>query len=149
MIVGVGITPNTSSIGLDEIGIKLKNGFVDFVGNYRSTVDHIYAIGDCIPTPALAHVASAEGIRAAEDISFRLGNPHHLQIVRLNYSYIPGCTYCHPEVASVGLTEEKAKAQGYEVSIGKFPFTASGRAQAQGDTTGMIKIVSDKNMVKS
>ncbi|EMY62030.1 dihydrolipoyl dehydrogenase [Leptospira terpstrae] len=144
VIVGVGITPNTQAIGLDEIGIKLKNGFVDFVGNYRSTLDHIYAIGDCIPTPSLAHVASAEGIRAAEDISFRLGNPHHLQIVRLNYSYIPGCTYCHPEVASVGLTEEKAKAMGYEITVGKFPFTASGRAQAQGDTTGMVKIVSDK-----
>ncbi|TGL15646.1 dihydrolipoyl dehydrogenase [Leptospira meyeri] len=144
VIVGVGITPNTNSIGLDEIGIKLKNGFVDFVANYRSTVDHIYAIGDCIATPALAHVASAEGIRAAEDISLRLGNPHHLQISRLNYSYIPGCTYCHPEVASVGLTEEKAKSMGYEITVGKFPFTASGRAQAQGDTTGMVKIVSDK-----
>ncbi|ABZ95297.1 Dihydrolipoamide dehydrogenase [Leptospira biflexa serovar Patoc strain 'Patoc 1 (Ames)'] len=143
VIVGVGISPNTNAIGLDEIGVKLKNGFVEFTGNYRSTVDHIYAIGDCIPTPSLAHVASAEGIRAAEDISVRLGNPHLLQINRLNYSYIPGCTYCHPEVASVGLSEDKAKAMGHELKIGKFPFSASGRAQAQGDTTGMVKIVSD------
>ncbi|EOQ90197.1 dihydrolipoyl dehydrogenase [Leptospira yanagawae serovar Saopaulo str. Sao Paulo = ATCC 700523] len=143
VIVGVGISPNTSSIGLDEIGIKLKNGFIEYTGNYRSTVDHIYAIGDCIPTPSLAHVASAEGIRAAEDISIRLGNPHHIQIQRLNYAYIPSCTYCHPEVASVGLSEDKAKAMGHEIKVGKFPFSASGRAQAQGDTTGMVKIVSD------
>ncbi|MDZ4724751.1 MAG: dihydrolipoyl dehydrogenase [Leptospira sp.] len=144
VIVGVGISANTENIGIQEIGVKTKNGFIEVGANYRSTIDHIYAIGDCIPTPSLAHVASAEGIRAAEDISIRTGNPHKLNIHPLNYDYIPGCTYCHPEVASVGLTEQKAISLGYELSIGKFPFTASGRAQAQGDTTGMVKIISDK-----
>ncbi|TGN18912.1 dihydrolipoyl dehydrogenase [Leptospira idonii] len=144
VIVGVGISANTSSIGLEQIGIKLKNGFIEVDSKYRTSVDHIYSIGDCIPTPSLAHVASAEGIRAAEDISIRNGNPHKLSIHPLNYDYIPGCTYCHPEVASVGLTEAKALAAGYQLKIGKFPFTASGRAQAQGDTTGMVKIISDE-----
>lgn len=144
VIVGVGITPNTKNIGLEEIGIKLQNGFIEVSNSYRTTVPNIYAIGDCIATPALAHVASAEGIRAAEDISIRLGNPHKVEVHPLSYKYIPGCTYCHPEVASVGLTEEKAKAQGYEINVGKFPFTASGRAQAMGDTAGLVKIISDQ-----
>jgi dihydrolipoamide dehydrogenase len=144
VIVGVGISPNTESIGLESNGIKIKNGFIEVGSGYRTTLDNVYAIGDCIPTPSLAHVASAEGIRAAEDISIRSGNPHNLKVYPLNYDYIPGCTYCHPEVASVGLTEAKAIAQGYELQIGKFPFSASGRAQAQGDTTGMVKIISDK-----
>ncbi|GBF51770.1 dihydrolipoamide dehydrogenase [Leptospira ryugenii] len=144
VIVGIGITPNTDNLGLEQIGIKMKNGFIEVDAHYKTSVEHIYSIGDCIPTPSLAHVASAEGIRAAEHISIRNGNPHHLNIHPLNYAYIPGCTYCHPEVASVGLTEKKAISMGYEVSVGKFPFTASGRAQAQGDTTGMVKIVSDK-----
>ncbi|MDF3820417.1 dihydrolipoyl dehydrogenase [Leptospira sp. 96542] len=143
VIVGVGISPNTENVGLEEVGIKLKNGFIEVGSGYRTTIDHIYAIGDCIPTPSLAHVASAEGIRAAEDISIRLGNPHNITASRLNYDFIPACTYCHPEVASVGLTEEKAKSLGYEIKTGKFPFTASGRAQAQGDTTGMVKLVTD------
>ncbi|TGN14305.1 dihydrolipoyl dehydrogenase [Leptospira ilyithenensis] len=144
VIVGVGIAPNTSNIGLEAIGVKTKNGFIDVDAKYRTSIDTIYSIGDCIATPSLAHVASAEGIRAAEDISIRNGNPHKVSIHPLNYNYIPGCTYCHPEVASVGLSEAKALSLGYEVQIGKFPFTASGRAQAQGDTTGMVKIVSDK-----
>lgn len=144
VIVGVGIAANTTGIGLENAGIKTKNGFIEVDASYRTSIDTVYAIGDCIPTPSLAHVASAEGIRAAEDISIRSGNPHKLVKHPLNYDYIPGCTYCHPEVASVGLTEAKAIAQGYELQIGKFPFTASGRAQAQGDTTGMVKIISDK-----
>ncbi|MCZ8343693.1 MAG: dihydrolipoyl dehydrogenase [Leptospira sp.] len=143
VIVGIGITPNTQNIGLEEIGIKLKNQFIEIDSTYRTTVNHIYAIGDCIPTPSLAHVASAEGIRAAEDISIRLGNPHNLKTHRINYDYIPGCTYCNPEVASVGLTEAKAKASGHEIKVGRFPFSASGRARAQGDSTGLIKIISD------
>ncbi|BDA77611.1 dihydrolipoyl dehydrogenase [Leptospira kobayashii] len=144
VIVGVGIAPNTSNIGLESIGVKTKNGFIEVDAKYRTSVDTIYSIGDCIATPSLAHVASAEGIRASEDISIRNGNPHKITIHPLNYNYIPGCTYCHPEVASVGLSEAKALSLGYEIQIGKFPFTASGRAQAQGDTTGMVKIVSDK-----
>ncbi|WP_411823731.1 dihydrolipoyl dehydrogenase [Leptospira sp. 'Mane'] len=144
VIVGVGIAPNTSNIGLEQIGIKTKNGFIDVDARYRTSVDTIYSIGDCIATPSLAHVASAEGIRASEDISIRNGNPHKITVHPLNYNYIPGCTYCHPEVASVGLSETKALSLGYELQIGKFPFTASGRAQAQGDTTGLVKIISDK-----
>lgn len=140
----MGIAPNTSNIGLESIGVKTKNGFIEVDAKYRTSVDTIYSIGDCIATPSLAHVASAEGIRASEDISIRNGNPHKITIHPLNYNYIPGCTYCHPEVASVGLSEAKALSLGYEIQIGKFPFTASGRAQAQGDTTGMVKIVSDK-----
>ncbi|MCZ8156002.1 MAG: dihydrolipoyl dehydrogenase [Leptospira sp.] len=144
VIVGVGIAPNTAGMGLEACGIKTKNGFIEITSGYRTTMDNVYAIGDCIPTPSLAHVASAEGVRAAEDISIRIGNPHKLEVHPLNYDYIPGCTYCHPEVASVGLTEAKALALGFELQIGKFPFTASGRAQAQGDTSGMVKIISDK-----
>ncbi len=144
VIVGVGIAANTSEIGLENVGVKTKNGFIEVDSGYRTSIDCIYAIGDCIPTPSLAHVASAEGIRAAEDISIRNGNPHRLEKNHLNYNYIPGCTYCHPEVASVGLTEAKAISLGHELQIGKFPFSASGRAQAQGDITGMVKIISDK-----
>jgi len=144
VIVGIGISPNTSDLGLEALGIKMQNGFIAVDSRYHTSVQNIFAIGDCTPSPALAHVASAEGVRAAEQISIQLGNPHKLESHPLNYSYIPGCTYCHPEVASVGLSEKKAIAMGYEVLIGKFPFTASGRAQAQGDTTGMVKIVSDK-----
>jgi len=144
VIVGIGIAANTPGLGLEEIGVKLKNGFIDVNFAYQSSVPHIYAIGDVIASPALAHVASAEGVRAAEHISIATGNPHKLQFSPLNYSYVPGCTYCHPEVASVGLTEKKALAQGYTIEVGKFPFTASGRAQAQGDTTGMVKIISEK-----
>lgn len=144
VIVGIGISPNTSNLGLESLGVKLKNGFIEVGLHYETTVANIYAIGDCIPTPALAHVASAEGVRAAEHISISMGNPHGLNVHPLNYSYIPGCTYCHPEVASVGMTEKKALAEGRAIDIGRFPFTASGRAQAQGDTTGMVKIISDK-----
>ncbi len=145
VIVGVGLSPNTSGIRLEEIGVHLTNGFVSVSERYATSVNNIYAIGDCCGHPLLAHVASAEGVRAAEAISIRNGNPHKIQFLPINYDYIPGCTYCHPEVASVGITEKEAKETGTKYKIGKFPFTASGRAQATGDTTGMVKLISGEN----
>jgi dihydrolipoamide dehydrogenase len=144
VIVGIGVIPNTENMNLEEIGIKLKKGFVDVDSHYRSTVDNIYAIGDCIPTPLLAHVASREGVLASEDISIRSGNPHHILPQTVDYRFIPGCTYCTPEVASVGMTEKKALGNGHKIKIGRFPFTASGRAQAQGNTTGLVKVISNE-----
>lgn len=145
VIVGIGITPNTEDLGIEELGVKLSRGFIDIdKKNYRSTVDSIYAIGDCVNTPWLAHVASAEGIRAAEDISIREGNPENIQSDILNYSAIPGCTYCHPEVASVGMSEKSAVSQGYEFNVGKIPFTANGKARAMGESDGFIKVLADK-----
>lgn len=141
VIVGIGVIPNTENIGLEAIGIKTVRGFVDVDKYYRTTVSNIYAIGDCIPTPQLAHVASSEGIRAVEDISIREGNPQNLSFDFLNYSAIPGCTYCHPEVASVGLSEAKAIGLGHTIDVGKFPFTANGKARAMGDSQGFVKLI--------
>jgi dihydrolipoamide dehydrogenase len=144
VIVGIGVVPNTSGIGLEEIGIKISRGFIDVNHRYQTSVSGIYAIGDCIASPLLAHVASQEGIRAAEDISIRSGNPHGLGYNPLDYKKIPACTYCHPEIASVGYTEEKAKAEGLDIAIGKIPFTANGRARAGGDSQGFIKLIAEK-----
>jgi dihydrolipoamide dehydrogenase len=145
VIVGIGVMPNTENLGIDQIGIKTSRNFIDVDSYYRSTVKNIYAIGDCIATPLLAHVASSEGIRASEHISIQEGNPHKLHFDFLNYDAIPGCTYCHPEVASVGLTEDKAKKLGLEYAVGKFPYTANGRARAVGDSEGFVKILHEKN----
>lgn len=137
MLLGIGIAPNTSGIGLEEVGITLdQRGFIEVDEYLRTSVPNIYAIGDCIVTPWLAHVASAEGIMVVEHAA-----GHHVQPI--NYTKIPGCTYCYPEIASVGLTEAKAREQGYEVKIGKFPFSANGKARILGDTIGFIKIVAD------
>lgn len=142
VILGIGIQPNTNGLGIDELGVKSTKGFIDINKiNYRTTVDNIYAIGDCIHTPWLAHVASSEGIRAAEDISIREGNPQGIHSDILNYHAIPGCTYCHPEVGSVGYTEQKAKAEGLEYTVGKIPFTANGKAQAMGESEGFVKLI--------
>jgi len=143
VLVGIGLVPNTENMNLESVGVVLNRGFIEVDERYRTHCDSIYAIGDCTGSPLLAHVASAEGIKASEAISIEFGNPHKLNYHVINYDYIPGCTYCHPEVASLGLTEAKAKAEGFDVKVGKFPFTASGRARAAGDTTGMVKIVAD------
>ena len=143
VIVGIGLIPNTEEMNLDKVGVKTDKGFISVNNRYQTTVNTIYAIGDCIGAPLLAHVASMEGIKAAEAISIEAGNPHHVEYEPINYDFIPGCTYCHPEVGSVGMTEKKAIAAGYKVKVGRFPYTASGRAQAQGETTGMFKIVAD------
>lgn len=145
ILVSIGLVPNTDSMNLEEIGVFLQKGFVKTDTKYKSSVSHIYAIGDCNGPPLLAHVASMEGIKAAEAISIHAGNPHRLDYIPIDYNAIPGCTYCHPEVASIGLTEKKATDMGYTISVGKFPFIASGRAQAMGDAGGFTKVIIDKS----
>ncbi len=139
MLMGIGIAPRTANMGLEEVGIKLdQRGFIQVDEHMRTGVEGIYAIGDCVPTPWLAHVASAEGILVVEHIAGQDVHP-------INYKQIPACTYCTPQIASVGLTEAKAKEQGYDVKVGKFPFSANGKARILGQArTGFIKIVADK-----
>ena len=136
VLSAVGIEANIEGIGLEELGVSIENGRVIVDKFYRTNIPGIYAIGDMLPTQALAHVASAEGILCVEKITGHDVEP-------LNYSNIPGCTYCSPEIASVGLTEEKAKELGYEVKVGKFPFSASGKASAAGHKDGFVKVIFD------
>jgi dihydrolipoamide dehydrogenase len=136
VLSAAGVSPNTEEIGLEKVGVKLDKGYVLTDEFYRTNISGIYAIGDVIPGPALAHVASAEGIICVEKIAGL--NPHPI-----NYRNIPGCTYCTPEIASVGYTEKEAKEAGYEIKVGKFPFTASGKAAASGDTNGFVKVIYD------
>jgi len=137
VLVAAGITPNTENIGLEEVGIKKnERGFIIVDEFYRTNVEGYYAFGDVIPTPALAHVASHEGIICMEKIAGK--DPHPF-----NYDRVPACTYCQPEIASVGLTEEQAKEKGYEIKVGKFPFTASGKAKAAGKPQGFVKLIFD------
>ncbi|PJZ69031.1 dihydrolipoyl dehydrogenase [Leptospira perolatii] len=144
VLVAIGVVPNSSDMHLEEIGVFLQKGFIKVDSKLKSSVPNIYAIGDCIGPPLLAHVASMEGIKAAEAISIQKGNPHGLVFEPIDYQKIPACTYCHPEVASVGWKEDEAIKSGREISVGKFPFLANGRAKAIGDTEGMVKIISDK-----
>ena len=136
LLSAVGITANIENIGLEEVGIKTEKGRVVVDEWYRTSVSGYYAIGDILPTQALAHVASAEGITCVEKIK-------GLDVERIDYGNIPGCTYCTPEIASVGLTEKQAKEKGYEIKVGKFPFSASGKATANGDTDGFVKVIFD------
>ena len=136
LLSAVGITANIENIGLEEVGIKTEKGRVVVDEWYRTSVPGYYAIGDILPTHALAHVASAEGITCVEKIK-------GLDVERIDYGNIPGCTYCTPEIASVGLTEKQAKEKGYEIKVGKFPFSASGKATANGDTDGFVKVIFD------
>lgn len=136
VLSAVGISANIEDIGLEEMGIALDKGRIKVDEFYRTNLEGIYAIGDIIDGPALAHVASAEGIACVEKIAGLSPEP-------IDYSNIPGCTYTIPEVASVGMSEKKAKEAGYEVKIGKFPFTASGKATAAGNKEGFIKLVFD------
>ena len=136
VLSAVGVTTNVENIGLEEVGIKVEKGQIVTDPYYKTNVDGYYAIGDVTKGPALAHVASAEGIICVENIA-----GHHPE--PLDYNNIPGCTYCQPEVASVGYTEAKAKAAGYEVKVGKFPFTASGKAKAAGAAQGFVKVIFD------
>ena len=137
VLSAAGVTPNTENIGLEALGIQTDRGFIRVNEYYQTNVAGIYAIGDVVPGAALAHVASAEGIICVEKIAGL--HPHPL-----DYNNIPACTYCSPEVASVGFTEAAAKAAGYEVRVGKFPFTASGKAKAAGAPEGFVKVVFDK-----
>ena len=141
-IVAVGIVPNTEDIGLEALGVKTTKGHIDTDEHCRTNVPGIWAIGDVTAPPWLAHKASHEGVTAAEAIAKDLGNkdahPH-----ATDPRNIPGCTYCRPQVASVGLTEAKAKEAGYEVKVGKFPFIGNGKAIALGETEGFVKTVFD------
>lgn len=130
----IGIQANIEGIGLEEMGIQVERGFIKIDNNFKTNIDDIYAIGDVAGPPWLAHKASAEGIALAEYLAGHTNNG-------VNYKLIPGCTYCNPQVASIGLTEEKAKEAGYELKIGKFPFTASGKAHGIGEAKGFVKLI--------
>ncbi len=139
LILGVGWAPtNNKNIGLEDVGVELdQRGYIKVNGQMQTNVPGIYAIGDCaVTTPWLAHKASAEGIIAAEQIA-----GHHPQPI--DYGKIAACTYCNPEIASIGLSEAKAREQGYEVKIGKFPFSANGKATILGHRSGFVKVVSE------
>lgn len=142
VLSAVGVVANIENIGLEESGIKTEKGkiIVDKFG--QTSVTGIYALGDCTPGQALAHVASKEGINVAEHIGYIEKKYHHLP-EGMDYNNIPGCTYCTPEIASVGFTEKAAKEAGYEVKVGKFPFMASGKASAAGATEGFVKVIYD------
>lgn len=137
VLSAVGVETNIQNIGLEELGIITEKGKINVDDYYKTNIDGIYAIGDIIKGPALAHVASAEGIICVEKIAGK--NPGVL-----NYDNIPSCTYCNPEVASVGFTEKQAKDLGYDVNVGKFPFSASGKANAAGHSDGFVKVIFDK-----
>jgi dihydrolipoamide dehydrogenase len=136
VLSATGVSPNIEDIGLETLGITVEKGLIKVNEYYQTNVPGIYAIGDVVAGAALAHVASAEGIICVEKIAGH--HPHPL-----NYGNIPSCTYCSPEVASVGMTEEDAKASGYEIKLGKFPFSASGKAKASGSAEGFVKIIYD------
>jgi dihydrolipoamide dehydrogenase len=136
VLSAAGVVTNIEGIGLEELGIKTDKGKVLVDDFYRTNVPGVYAIGDIVKGPALAHVASAEGIICVEKIK-------GLHVEPLNYNNIPGCTYCTPEIASVGYTEKAAREAGYEIKVGKFPFSASGKASAAGAKEGFVKVIFD------
>ena len=136
MLMATGRAPNTANIGLENVGIATERGFIKVNQFMETSVKGIYAIGDVVPTPLLAHVASQEGIVAVEAIAGKNPAP-------IDYGLVPNCTYCDPQVASVGLTEAKATATGHQVKVGKFPFSAVSKARIEDATDGFIKIVAD------
>ncbi len=136
VLSAVGIEANITGLGLEETGIKTDKGKIVVDKYYATNVQGYYAIGDCVPGQALAHVASAEGITCVEKIK-------GMHVDAIDYNNVPGCTYCQPEIASVGYTEAKAKEAGYTLKVGKFPFSASGKAKAAGASDGFIKLIFD------
>lgn len=136
VLSAVGVTTNLEGIGLEDVGVATDKGKVLVDEYYKTNIPNVYAIGDITSGPALAHVASAEGIICVEKIA-----GHHPQ--PLDYGNIPGCTYCQPEIASVGMTEKKAKELGLDIKVGKFPFSASGKASASGAKDGFVKVIFD------
>jgi dihydrolipoamide dehydrogenase len=141
LLVATGRAPVTSGLGADELGIRLERGYIRVDPLYRTSLPNVSAIGDVITIdgaahPQLAHVSSAEGILVAERLAGREVQP-------LNYDHVPNCTYCDPEIGSVGLTEAEARARGYDVRVGTFPFGVLGRAKMAGETEGFVKIVAD------
>ena len=136
VLSAAGVVANIENIGLEDVGIVTDKGKIMVDKYYQTNIPGYYAIGDCVPGQSLAHVASAEGITCVEKIA-----GHHPQAI--DYNNIPGCTYCSPEIASVGYTEKAAKEAGYELKIGKFPFSASGKASAAGHKDGFVKLIFD------
>lgn len=136
VLSAVGISTNLENLGLEATGVKTERGKVLVDDFYKTNVDGVYAIGDIVHGPALAHVASAEGIICVEKMAGHNPEP-------LDYNNIPGCTYCSPEIASVGYTEKAAKEAGYDIKVGKFPFSASGKAKAAGASDGFVKVIFD------
>ncbi|MBN8862299.1 MAG: dihydrolipoyl dehydrogenase [Sphingobacteriales bacterium] len=142
VLSAVGVAANIEGIGLETLGVKTDKGKISVDKYYKTNVAGIYAIGDCVPGQALAHVASKEGIICVEAIAHSEKKYNH-QPEPLDYGNVPGCTYCYPEIASVGFTEKQAKEAGYEIKVGKFPLSASGKASAAGHPEGFIKVIFD------
>lgn len=137
ILSATGVTPNTANIGLEYVGITTVDGKIKVNEYYATNIEGYYAIGDVIPGPALAHVASAEGITCVEALAGQAPAP-------IRYDNIPGCTYCNPQIASVGMTEAQARTKRIDIAVGKFPFTASGKAKASRHTDGFVKMIFDK-----
>ena len=137
VLMAVGRKPLSEGIGLEALSIATEKGFIRTDGFMRTNVPGVYAIGDVVPTQALAHLASAEGVVAVEHMAGKETRP-------LNYDQVPGCTYCSPEVGSIGLTEARARERGYDVVVGKFPFSANGKARILNQASGFVKIVAEK-----
>lgn len=135
-LMAIGVRGNWEDLGVEEIGVEVARGFIQTDNHCRTAVANVYAIGDVRGPPALAHVASGEGVHAIEHIA-------GLKPQTIDYSSIPACIYCHPQVASVGMTEAEARGDGYDVQVGRFPFMANGKSVAVGDTAGFVKIVGD------
>jgi dihydrolipoamide dehydrogenase len=142
LLSAVGVAANIEGIGLEEVGIKTEKGKIMVDKFYQTNIPGIYAIGDCVPGQALAHVASKEGIICIENIGYNEKKYNH-QPEALDYGNVPGCTYCYPEIASVGYTEKQAKDAGFDIKVGKFPLSASGKASAAGHAEGFIKVIFD------
>ncbi len=136
VLSAVGVIANIENVGLEDVGVATDKGKILVNEYYETNIPGIYAIGDCVPGQALAHVASAEGIICVEKIAGHSPEP-------LDYGNIPGCTYCSPEIASVGMTEKAAKEAGLDIKVGKFPFSASGKAKASGHADGFVKLIFD------
>jgi dihydrolipoyl dehydrogenase len=137
VLMAVGRKPLSEGIGLEASGVATEKGYIRVDGLMRTNVTGIYAIGDVVPTAQLAHVASAEAVVAVEHMAGKEPRP-------LNYDQVPGCTYCTPEIGSIGLTEARARERGYDVAVGKFPFAANGKARIINETGGFVKIVGEK-----
>ncbi|HTR28895.1 MAG TPA: dihydrolipoyl dehydrogenase [Puia sp.] len=142
VLSAIGISANLENIGLETLGIKTDKGKIVVDKYYQTNVPGFYAVGDCVPGQALAHVSTKEGIICVENIAYNEKKYAH-QPEALDYGNVPGCTYCTPEIASVGMTEKQARDAGYEVKVGKFPLTASGKATGVGHTEGFVKVVFD------
>jgi len=135
--MAVGRAAKLKSVGLEALGVAVERGFVKVSPRMETSLKGVYAIGDMAGAPLLAHKAMAEGVLAAETIAGRDARP-------IDYTNVPSCTYCRPQIASIGLSEARARETGREITVGKFPFTASGKAVALGDTEGFVKVVADK-----